>query len=312
VTELNDGALLERFATHRDEGAFRLLVERHGPMVLGVCRRVLGDVHAAEDAFQATFLLLVQKSKTLARPALVGHWLYGAAYRIAAKARVRAARRRAQERQTVIMSPAEPRLELAWRELRAVLDEELNELPDKYRDALALCYLQGLTHEQAADALGCPAGSMSWRLAHGREMLRKRLARRGLAVSAGVLALLLSWCIQMSVSRWMVESTVQAAVASAGGNLAGISSSVLALLPAAGGKGRGRFAQRLLLALAVLALLLSGALATWLALSPAGRSEAHGGHDPTIHGGCRGGTSGWDTKPPGTVTPPSPESNVSD
>jgi RNA polymerase sigma factor (sigma-70 family) len=313
VMELNDAALLERFVTRRDEGAFRLLVERYGPLVLGVCRRVLRDAHLAEDAFQATFLLLVQKSQTLSRPASVGSWLYGAAYRVAAKARARAAKRRALERQAAVMPPAPPQLELAWRELQAVLDEEVSALPDKYRDALVLCHFQGMTHEQAADILGCPAGSMSWKLAHGREMLRKRLIRRGLALSAGVLALLLSWCIRMHVSRWVVESTVQSATACVSGNLAAISSSILGLCEEAGNaRARGRAGRRALLALAALAFLLSGAIGSWLALSPSNGAQPQSSQTaPPSPRGCCGG-KGQSAAPSDVAGPRSPETNLAD
>src|SRR5262245_12621841 len=137
-----DGDLLHRFVTQHDEGAFTALVRRHGPMVLGVCRRVLGDAHDAEDAFQATFLVLVRKAGRLARPALLGSWLYGVAHRTALEAKARAARRRAKESQVEPARPEEPTPDVVWADLRPVLDEEVSRLPEKYRSAFVLCHLQ--------------------------------------------------------------------------------------------------------------------------------------------------------------------------
>src|SRR4051812_30726042 len=157
--QLLDRQLLERFATQRDEAAFTALVKRHGPMVLRVCRRVLQDGHAAEDAFQATFLVLVRKAGSLRQRELVGNWLYGVAYRVAARARVEAARRRGRERRPALPPPGDPLAELTGRELALALDEELNRLADKYRAPLVLCYLQGLTRDEAAQQLGCSLGT---------------------------------------------------------------------------------------------------------------------------------------------------------
>src|SRR5207249_4451809 len=184
--ESRDAQLLKRFAADHDETAFAALVQRHGPMVLGVCRRVLQDAHAAEDAFQATFLVLVRRARSIARPELLGNWLYGVAYRTAVRAKQNAARRNAYERQAMPMLTAEPTQEVARREVMAVLDEEMNRLPEKYRAPLVLCYLEGCTNEEAARQLGHPTGSMSGLLSRGRELLRKRLTRRGVLVSAGL------------------------------------------------------------------------------------------------------------------------------
>jgi RNA polymerase sigma factor (sigma-70 family) len=176
-----DAQLLGRFVGANDEAAFEALVQRHGPMVLGVCRRVLRDANSAEDAFQATFLVLVRKAATIAKPQLLGNWLYGVAYRVAMKARANSARRSAHERQAASMPRSQSSADAGDRELRLVLDEEINHLPEKYRVPLVLCYLEGKTNQEAARQLGCPTGSMSWRLTRGREMLRKRLSRRKLA-----------------------------------------------------------------------------------------------------------------------------------
>jgi RNA polymerase sigma factor (sigma-70 family) len=186
--DLNDGELLERFRVSREEAAFTVLVQRHGPMVWGVCRRILADPHDAEDAFQATFLVLVRKAGSIHKLGSVGSWLYGVACRVAVKARTRAATRRAQERRFVDMPRPDPVDERTWLELRAVLDEELSQLPEKYRAPVVLCYLEGKTHDEAARQLGCPRSSLSSRLGRARALLRQRLARRGLALTAGVLA----------------------------------------------------------------------------------------------------------------------------
>jgi RNA polymerase sigma factor (sigma-70 family) len=189
--EQTDSQLLKRFARQQDEAAFAALVKRHGPMVLAVCRRILRDAHDADDAFQATFLILVRKAGVIAQPELLGNWLYGVAYRVAVKARASAARRSEHERRAPVMALVDPMADVAEREMRAVLDAELSQLPEKYRAPLVLCYLEGKTNEQAARLLGWPTGSISGRLAKARELLRKRLVRRGLALPAGIFALLL-------------------------------------------------------------------------------------------------------------------------
>ena len=173
-----DAQLLDRFVLFNDEAAFESIIGRHGPMVLSLCRRLVRDSHIAEDAFQATFLVLVRKARSLKNPELLGNWLYGVAFRIAVKARINAARRAEFERKVHYIPKADTDSDTAHRELRCVLDEELSRLPDKYRAPLILCYLEGKTNEEAARELGWPVGSMSWRLARGREMLRQRLSRR--------------------------------------------------------------------------------------------------------------------------------------
>jgi RNA polymerase sigma factor (sigma-70 family) len=190
--EPTDRELLRRFCAGED-AAFALLIQRHGPMVLGVCRRVLNQQQDAEDAFQTTFLVLVRKAGSITRPELVGNWLYGVAYRTARKARARLARQRQRETGTLPMSsPEDPHADLHWHELRALLDTELKELPGKYRTPLVLCYLEGMTNEQAASHLGWPTGSISYRLARGRELLRQRLRARNRKASALALGLMLS------------------------------------------------------------------------------------------------------------------------
>ena len=211
--EISDADLLERFSLRRDEAAFATLVNRHGPMVQGVCQRILGDAHAAEDVFQAVFLVLVRKCATIRRPELLANWLYGVAFRIARKARIKAIRNQARERWAEKMPTREQVLDLEWGELKQVLDEEMNQLPEKYRAPLVLCYLRGQTNAQAAAQLGWPTGSMSERLSRAREMLRRRLNRRGLNLSAVLLAVLLSQkTAAAAVSPVLVATTVKTAV----------------------------------------------------------------------------------------------------
>ncbi len=213
LTEQTDAQLLKQFASHHDQVAFTALVKRHGPMVLAVCRRVLQDSHAADDAFQATFMVLVRKAGSLTRPELLGNWLYGVAYRVAVKARANAARRHEYERRAPAMPTVDPMLEVTGRELRSVLDAEMSHLPEKYRAPLILCYLEGKTNEEAARLLGWPTGSMSGRLARARELLRKRLVRKGLVLSAGIFAMLLSKSsAAAAVPDVLCDSTIRGAV----------------------------------------------------------------------------------------------------
>jgi RNA polymerase sigma factor (sigma-70 family) len=184
--------LLQRFASGREEVAFAALVRRHGPLVLGVCRRLLQDSHEAEDAFQATFLVLASKAGTIRKQASVGSWLFGVATRLATRMRTRAARRRALERRTVTMPATDPAADVTWGELSRGLHEEVNRLPETYRAPLLLCYWEGNTQDEAAGRLGWPRGTLKRRLERGRELLRGRLARRGLTLSAALIALMLS------------------------------------------------------------------------------------------------------------------------
>jgi RNA polymerase sigma factor (sigma-70 family) len=217
---LSDGQLLEHFLGHNDEEAFTALVQRHGPMVLGVCRRVLGNETDAADAFQATFLVLVRKARSIRKQGSVGSWLYGVALRVARKALGEAARRRASERQVETMPREDPFAEVIWHDLRPVLDEELGRLAEKYRAPLVLCYLEGKTHEEAAQQLGWTNGTVCGRLARAREVLRHRLARRGLALSAGILATVLSRQAAAAVPPALASSAVRAALLTAAGKAA--------------------------------------------------------------------------------------------
>jgi RNA polymerase sigma factor (sigma-70 family) len=227
---LSDSQLLQRFVAHRDQTAFEALVQRHGPMVLGVCRRQLLDAHAADDAFQATFLVLVRKAATIDRPELLGNWLYGVAFRVAVKARANAARRSAHERQAATMPKTEPAPDTDTRELREILDDELSRLPEKYRAPLVLCYLEGKTNEEAAQLIGCPLGSMSWRLARGRDLLRRRLSGRSLAFPAVlVVPLVGQTAASAAVPITLLNATMKTAMIGAGEAAGAIPASVAVL-----------------------------------------------------------------------------------
>ncbi len=206
---LTDGQLLEDYLSRRDETALAALVGRHGPMVWGVCRRLLGNYHDAEDAFQATFLVLVRKAASITSRASVGNWLYGVAHWTALQARRTAARRKKRERQVVAMpEPAVAGQDL-WRDLEPLLDEELARLPDKYRAVIVLCDLEGKTRKEAARQLGCPEGTVAGRLARARAMLARRLTRRGISLSGGALSAVLS---QKVASAGVPTSVVSSAI----------------------------------------------------------------------------------------------------
>jgi RNA polymerase sigma factor (sigma-70 family) len=199
--ENSDAELLERFIRMRDEASFAALVNRHGSLVLGVCRRVLRDSHAAEDAFQAVFLVLARKAESIRKGEALGGWLYEVAYRVALRARTRTVRHREHERRAAAMTTVDtPDDSSANRELQAVLDEELLRLPEKHRTVLVLRYLQGKTAEQTAREVGCPLGSVSWRLARARELLRERLAQRGIVLPAAGLAVFLGAAVSPALA----------------------------------------------------------------------------------------------------------------
>jgi RNA polymerase sigma factor (sigma-70 family) len=210
--ETTDRQLLARFILHRDEAAFADLVQRHGPMVMGVCRRVLGDWHEAEDAFQATFLVLARKGASVRKPELLANWLYGVAFRTALKARGIMAKRRARVHPLMEL-PGSPSGEKGMSELGPILDEELQRLPAKYRTPVVLCYFEGKSHEEIARQLGCPRETVSTRMARARERLRKRLVRRGVTLTSAALAAALSeQAASASVTPALADATVKAAV----------------------------------------------------------------------------------------------------
>jgi RNA polymerase sigma factor (sigma-70 family) len=272
--ELSDGALLERFLGRRDEAAFASLLERHGPMVLGVCRRVLGDSHDAEDAFQATFLVLARKAASIQKQTSVGSWLYGVAQRISCKARSQAAARRERERRVVSMPGREPIDELTWQELRGILDEEVGRLPEKYRAPVVLCHLEGKSYEQAARDLGCPKSTLARRLGKAHELLRGQLAGRGLAMSAAALALVLTErATAAPVGASLGLNIVQAAARVAAGQApeAGVLSKRAIKLAEEAMTGMTGIKGKLVLLLVVLGLIAGAALvghAAWTKQEP--------------------------------------------
>ena len=217
---MGDCELLERFAERDGEGdkwaelAFTTLVARHGPMVLRVCRATLGDQHEAGDAFQATFLILARRAPSIRQGRSVGSWLHGVALRVAANARLRTARRRRHERRHAAMTTRNADL-VARKpafdgESGQIVNEEINRLPERFRSAVVLCYLEGLTHEMAADHLGCPVGTVRSRLATGRDRLRRRLTRRGLAPAGSSLE---ASAASPAVPGLLLDSTMRSAPA---------------------------------------------------------------------------------------------------
>jgi RNA polymerase sigma factor (sigma-70 family) len=233
--QLRDAELIEQFAASHGEtaqAAFAALVERHGTMVMGVCRRVLGNREAAEDAFQATFLVLARKAASVARREQLANWLYGVALRAALEARGRAVRRQAREKRHSKMVPVEMPDPFDSSELRVVLDEELARLPERFRTAIVLCELEGLSRRQAAAQLGISEGTLSSRLARAKIRLRDRLTRRGVTLSAAALGSFLAQdALAVMVPPTLADSTIQlATLISSGSSLAGIVSTPVATL----------------------------------------------------------------------------------
>jgi RNA polymerase sigma factor (sigma-70 family) len=274
-----DAALLQRFVTHRDDAAFAALVDRHGPMVLGVCRRVLQNRYDAEDAFQAAFVVLACKARSIARPDQLGSWLYRVAFRAALRARAAAAGRHEE-----LVSPADSAapvspvgVEIA--ELRRVLDEEIDRLPEKFRVPVVLCYLEGQTNEDAARRLRCPTGTIASRLATARERLRTRLLRRGVTLTAGALA--------AALNTDTLAATVPSALAEAASRTAiqGIASQAAIIL--AKGVIRTMLLTRIRTVVTVLAIIgLTGGGAGFLATQP--WTDAHPQEKPAPHAPAAG------------------------
>jgi RNA polymerase sigma factor (sigma-70 family) len=228
--EIPDGQLLESFLYRHDQAAFEAVLHRHAEMVFAVCRRVLNHTQDAEDAFQATFLVLVQKARSLLGRTTVGDWLYGVAYHTALKARAQAGKRRLKERTAVSMS-VEQLAEPSWQYVEPWVDCELSRLPDKYRAPVVLCDLEGKTRRQAADQLGWPEGTVAGRLARAREILARRLERRGVVVSSAVLGtLLLEHAASAAVPHGLAVMTGKAAALVAAGQTAAAISPQVATL----------------------------------------------------------------------------------
>jgi RNA polymerase sigma factor (sigma-70 family) len=214
----SDAQLLEAFLAGRDDIAFKVLVDRYGPMVLGVCRRVLRHMQDSEDAFQATFMVLVRRAGSLKKRESVGNWLYGVAYRTALQARNKKLRRRRKEGEVRVQVPGESVVDAASRpEIQALLDQELSRLPEKYREPIVLCDLLGKTKRQAAKELACPEGTVASRLGRGRALLRKRLSRSGADLGLGTVVL--GQNIAQPVPTALASATVKAATLIAAGQL---------------------------------------------------------------------------------------------
>jgi RNA polymerase sigma factor (sigma-70 family) len=224
-----DGQLLARYLASRDEAAFAALVRRHGPLVLGVCRRLLGHEQDAEDAFQVTFLVLARKAGSVVKHEAVGSWLYGVACRTARKLRSMRARRHAREKRVKALPHPEvgPPEAQDWRPL---LDAELSRLPEKYRAAVVLCDLEGQTHREVARQLGLATGTLASRLTAGRRLLAGRLSRRGVALSGGALALALAEGASAAVPAPVVGATARAAALVAAGQAAAVATPAVLLM----------------------------------------------------------------------------------
>jgi RNA polymerase sigma factor (sigma-70 family) len=227
---LTDGELLGFYLSRKDEAAFEALVRRHGPMVLGVCRRIARNVHDADDAFQATFLVLARKAASIIPREAVGNWLYGVAHRTALKARTSAVRRNTREKQVKEMPQPKANSPESTQELELLLDEELSFLPDKYRLPIVLCDLEGRTRRDVARTLRIPDGTLSNRLATGRRILGTRLRRRGFAVALGGSATTLASTVaHASVPALLLQTTLKAAALVAAGKPASAVATVKAL-----------------------------------------------------------------------------------
>jgi RNA polymerase sigma factor (sigma-70 family) len=226
-----DRQLLQRFAHGREEAAFEALVRRHGPLVLGVCRRVLRQEQDAEDVFQATFLVLARKAGSVGERSSLGTWLYRVAYHMALKARKQTAARQKREQRSARPEETDPLAEVTGRELLAVFDEELQALPEGEREALVLCYLQGKTRDEAAREVGCSESTLKRRLERGKERMRLRLSRRGVALPAALLAAGLAQGAKAAVPAPLTAAAVQAGALVAGGRpVVGVASAEVAAL----------------------------------------------------------------------------------
>jgi RNA polymerase sigma factor (sigma-70 family) len=248
--ELTDSQLLARFARGRDEAAFATLVGRHGPLVMGVCRRVLRNAADAEDAFQATFLVLSRRAGTVAWRSSVGNWLHETAYRLARKHRAADCRRQARERELAPRTVGASSVAPAWRELCDLLDDELRRLPWRERSALLACYLEDRTQDEAARQLGWSLRTLQRRLAQGRELLRARLVRHGLPLPAAFLA---GTLVHDALASGTAAEMARAAAVFASGGSPAVRAAATALAA-----GSLRAGARAMLRLVVACLVLSG------------------------------------------------------
>jgi RNA polymerase sigma factor (sigma-70 family) len=278
-----DGQLLARFVAVRDEDAFAVLVHRHGPMVLGVCRRVLRNEHDAEDAFQASFLVLARKAAAVANRDSVGCYLYAVAYHTALEAARANARRRARERQVEEM-PHPKVAPVEAQDWRALLDREVSRLSEKYRTALVLCDLGGRPQRQAATLLGVSLSTLSSRLTRARTLLAKRLSARGLVVSCG--GLTMAFAVDLAaaqVSAAQASSTARVAALVVAGQLAGETTAPVLLM-----KGVMQAMLMKKVRLTVCAILVTAALGAFgLASRPGGEVQAQEASPPEGRAGAK-------------------------
>jgi RNA polymerase sigma factor (sigma-70 family) len=283
----SDGQLLHRFLEARDEVAFEALVRRHGPMVLGVCRRLLGHVQDAEDAFQATFLILARKAASVLPPEAVGNWLYGVAYHTALKARAAATRRRAMEKQVNVMPEPQAVREDLQQEWLPLLDHELSRLPDKYRLPIVLCDLEGRSRREVSQQLAIPEGTLSSRLTTARRMLARRLRQQGVTLAGGALAALSETATAARVPSSLLVSTVKAATLFTAGEAVALSSARAAALAEGVLKGmvlrKLEFVTGFLLAACILAAVAGGPAYHLLAAggTPAEETTRHQANGPS-------------------------------
>ncbi len=283
---VTDAQLLERFLHKRDEAAFELLMWRHGPMVFGVCLRVLQHTQDAEDAFQAAFLMLARKAYSIGRRESVSGWLYMVAYRIALRAKTRAMRRGRLERPLDALpideKSRDPAELSSWRELRQLLDAELSQIPEKYRTAFILCHLEGKTCDEAAEHLGCPRGTVQSRVGRARERLRARLTRRGwMPGGSSLLSLVEEHASSLAlVTPMLVNSTVHIALLlSVLKTTSGVVSASVAELMNDAATAKHLFRLRYLAFLAML-LLLAGTAVVWGMRS--GLADNNAGKTPVV------------------------------
>ena len=214
LTNLKDSELLERFLSLQDEMAFTVLIERHGPMVHAVCCRTLGNTHDAEDACQATFLVLARKAQTIQKKRSLSSWLHGVALRLASNLKRKLARRQRREQDFTKSESYLPHSDVSWREVQSILDDELQSLPERYRSALILCYLEEKTRDEAAEQLHISKGSLHGLLQRGRNLLRERLQRRGISLPSALIVTALSQGVcQGGLPPTMIVSSTKAAMA---------------------------------------------------------------------------------------------------
>jgi RND family efflux transporter MFP subunit len=276
----SDAELLERYVRDRDEAAFELLLWRHGTLVFNVCRRVLPREQDAEDAFQATFLAFVRKASSISRRGSVAAWLYKVAFRVALEARERARKTVAVEKPGGEMLAVHPVFDSQWSDVRPILDEELNRLPERLRRPIILCYLEGKSNEEAAQELGCRLGTIYSRLSRGRELLRLRLQRRGVTLSVTALtAVLTASAVESAPAIPLMRTAVHAALAF------GHSSSAAAVSPRvatlAEGVLRTMFVTKLKIAAVMLLIIGVAAGGVWSQARTAGPQTEARADDPS-------------------------------